>query len=315
MKQPSDQTAAGKRRGTGVPDDGWKVLAEDEESENIPLWKALAQFTADDLDEGLQENAAVLNREKAVFQRNANISFVISLGFGVFFVVFLIGFLTLIRSKSAGTLLYIVLGLFVATIAPHIWRYGRQYGFKVLHAPLDLPHAADRHFDDFLGHLQRASGPQAYCFSRFRKKRRLLDRRQFFGRLRYYLCSEYSADRSMVIRFPAIFPVLTDIYLHRDDVRKMTAMRTPARKGGPGAKPKYLYEDAIIGLLGDSRLTDLDLRNGDEARRVISGWIVEWFANNGDASGDVPRTDYARVRDCAEKIYARLEKLSSSVRE
>ena len=43
--------------------------------ENVPLWRALAQFTSDDLDEGLKENAVVISQAKPPFGRYYNLAF------------------------------------------------------------------------------------------------------------------------------------------------------------------------------------------------------------------------------------------------
>ena len=85
---------------TGIPGEGWKVFADGDDSENVPLWRALAQFTSDDLDEGLKANAAVLNQAKPPFARYYNLAFVVSMGFGFLFVIFLIGLLIVPPSVS-----------------------------------------------------------------------------------------------------------------------------------------------------------------------------------------------------------------------
>lgn len=51
---------------TSNPGEGWKVFADGEDSENVPLWRALAQFTAEDLDEGLKANAVVIGKAQSV---------------------------------------------------------------------------------------------------------------------------------------------------------------------------------------------------------------------------------------------------------
>jgi hypothetical protein len=289
---------------TSNPAAGWRIVSDTEDSENVPLWKALAQFTSEDLDEGLQANAAVIKREKPIFQRYYNLAFLTSLLFGFVFLVFLLGLLISIHSKSANALLLLVLAFMVATVAPHLWRQAYQYGLTIPDTPLALPHGADRHFDEFLGHLQRASGPRAYYLSRFGKKRKPLNRRQFFGRLRYFLFSEHSRDRGMVMRFPTAMSIPADLYVHRDDVEKMIAMSKPKRRAGPGRNPKYGYADAIASLIGDPRLDSLDLSDRAKSVGTIKGWLSEWFEAAADASGDVPRGD--QLAPYAEKIFDRL---------
>lgn len=295
---------------TGRPGQGWKIFAEEDEADNVPLWKVLAQFRSDDLDEGLNMNAGIINQAKPSPVRYYNLAFVISFGFGFLSIIFLIGLLIAGHSTATNLFFYLTLAMLAATMAPHIWRQLYQYGVRIPDAPLKLPHAPDRLFDEVLGYLQKVDGPEVYYLSRFRKKRIPLKRRQFFGRLRYFLFSEHSQDRGMVLRYPTAMSLPADLYLHRDDVEKMIAMSKPKRKGGPGTKAKYPYEDAIVGLIGDPRLTQLELNDRDATIRSLSSWIVEWFKANGDASGDAPRADYARVLACAQKIYARLKNLS-----
>lgn len=290
---------------------GWKVIGEDDEAQNIPLWKALAQFTSTDLDEGLKANAAIINPEKASFQRHYNIGLVVSAVFGAFFLISLLLLLILAHSKFVNALFFLVLTLLAATVAPLMWRQVYQYGLKIPDEPLNLPHAADRHFEEFLGHLQRVSGPQAYRLARFGKKRKPFNRRQFFGRLRYFHFSESSTVRGMVMRFPTAFSV-SDIYLHRDDVQKIVAMAKTKRKGGTGRDPKYRYADAIVALIGDPRLAELDLNAALTATGEIEKILSDWFDSNADASGDVPRKDL--VQPYAKKIYARLNLISPTDR-
>jgi len=123
-----------------------------------------------------------------------------------------------------------------------------------------LPHDADRHFDEFLGYLQKASGPQAYYKPRFGKKREPLDRQEFFGRLRYFLFSEHDADRRLVMRFRSGWALPSDIFVHRDDLERMIALAKPKRKAGPGRNPKYAYAEAVIELQGAGRRAIIGLR-------------------------------------------------------
>ena len=47
---------------TDSPGEGWKVFADGDEADDIPLWKVLAKVRSDSLDEGLNANAAFLDR-------------------------------------------------------------------------------------------------------------------------------------------------------------------------------------------------------------------------------------------------------------
>ena len=292
---------------TGSPGEGWKVFADGDDAENVPLWKALAQFTSDDLDEGLKANTAVINRATPPFARYYNGAFIVSMFFGFLFVISLIALLISAPSKSEDLFSFLTLVTLAATAAPHLWRQLYQYGLKTPDAPLSLPHMPDRYFDEFLGYLQKASGPRAYYISRFGERRVFLNRRQFFGRLRYFLFSEHSADRALVMRFRTGHSLPGDIFLHRDDVDRMLAMAKPKRKGGPGRNSKYRYAEAIIALIGDSRLGALDLTDRAASVRTIKERLADWFEANADESGDVPRGD--QLLPYAEKIVDHLKNL------
>lgn len=290
---------------TGAPGDGWKTFADGDEADNVPLWKLLAQFRSDDLDEGLNTNAAIINQAKPSPVRYYNLAFGVSFGFGFLSIIFLLGLLISNHSEATDFFFYLTLTSLAATMAPHLWRQLYQYGLKIPDTPLKLPHAGDRLFDEVLGYLQKVDGPQAYYLSRFRKKRVPLKRRQFFGRLRYFLFSEHSQDRGMVLRYPTAMSLPADLYLHRDDAEKMLAMSKPKRKGGPGRNVKYSYSDAIISLIGDERLRSLDLTDQDAAVAAIKHRLSEWFEDHADESGDVPRGDL--ISPYARKVYEHLK--------
>ncbi len=74
----------------GPPSEGWKIFAEGDEADNVPLWKVLAQFRSDDLDEGLSMNAAIIDQAKSSPLRFYNLAFIISFGFGFLSIIFLI---------------------------------------------------------------------------------------------------------------------------------------------------------------------------------------------------------------------------------
>ncbi len=295
---------------TGRPGEGWRIFADGDEADNVPLWKVLAQFRSDELDEGLNTNAAIINKAKPSPVRYYNLAFVISFAFGFLSVPLLIGLLVSGHSTATDLFFYLTLGTLAATIAPHLLRQAYQYGLKIPDAPLKLPHAPDRLFDEVLGYLQKVDGPKAYYLSRFRKQRVPLKRRQFFGRLRYFLFSEHSKDRGMVMRYPTAMSLPADLYLHRDDVETMLAMSRPKRRGGPGRNTKYRYDDAIIALIGDPRLGVLDVKDRAAAISTIKNWLSEWFETNADESGDVPRRD--QLTRYAEKICTHLEMIASA---
>lgn len=295
---------------TGRPSEGWKIFADGDEADNVPLWKVLAQFRSDDLDEGLSMNAAIIDQAKPSPLRFYNLAFIISFGFGFLSIIFLIGILVSGHSTATDIFYYLSLASLAATMAPHLGRQAYQYGLKIPDAPLKLPHAPDRLFDEVLGYLQKVDGPQAYYLSRFRKQRVPLKRRQFFGRLRYFLFSEHSKDRGMVMRYPTAMSLPADLYLHRDDVETMLAMSRPKRRGGPGRNTKYRYDDAIVSLIGDPRLGTLDITDRTAAISAVKDWLYKWLEKNADESGDVPRRD--QLTRYAEKICTHLEMNASA---
>jgi len=290
---------------TGRPSEGWKIFADGDEADNVPLWKVLAQFRSDDLDEGLSMNAAIIDQAKPSPLRFYNLAFIISFGFGFLSIIFLIGILVSGHTTATDIFYYLTLASLAATMAPHLGRQAYQYGLKIPDAPLKLPHPPDRLFDEVLGYLQKIDGPRAYYISRFRKQRVPLKRRQFFGRLRYFLFSEHSKDRGMVMRYPTAMSLPADLYLHRDDVETMLAMSRPKRRGGPGRNTKYRYDDAIIALIGDPRLAALDVKDRAAAISTVKDWLYKWLEKNADESGDVPRRD--QLTRYAEKICKHLE--------
>lgn len=293
---------------TGRPKGGWEIFEDG--AHDVPLWKVLAQFRSDDLDEGLNMNAAIINQAKPSPVRYYNFAFIVSFGFGFLSTILLIGLLVSGQPKATDLFFYPTLAALAVTIAPHLCRQAYQYGLKIPDAPLKLPHASDRLFDEVLGYLQKVDGPRAYFISRFRKKRVALKRRQFFGRLRYFLFSEHSKDRAMVMRYPTAMSLPADLYLHRDDVATMLAMSSPKRKGGPGRNAKYRYDDAIITLIGDPRLGTLDMTDRATAMSTVKDWLYQWLEKNADESGDVPRRD--QLTRYAEKICTHLETIASA---
>lgn len=288
------------------PDGGWKVFADGDEADDIPLWKALAQFSSVDLDEGLKENAAFINQAKQPFVRYYNAAFLVSLGFGILSFIFLSALLLSMYTKASNSFYALSLVCLAAAAAPHVWRQIYQYGVRAPDVPLGLPHPPDRHFAEFLGYLQKASGPRAYYISRFGKRRVFLNRRQFFGRLRYFLFSEHSADRALVMRFRTGHSLPGDIFLHRDDVDRMLAMTKPKRGAGPGRNVKYAYTEAVFDLRADPRISALDLNDEAAAVRSVTGWLEEWFDSEANASGEFPKRE--QLTPYAKKIFDHMKR-------
>lgn len=151
---------------TGSPGERWKVFADGDDVDDIPLWKVLAKIRADDLDEGSKLNAAFLKGIKPRFSWSYNLAIAISSVFGLLAVVFLIGLAAPIRSKSADFFYYGTLLMLAGTIAPHLWRRAYQYGLAVPDTPLALSHPSDLylHREDMermlaMGAPKRSGGP------------------------------------------------------------------------------------------------------------------------------------------------------------
>lgn len=289
---------------TGGPGEGWKIFADGEDVDDIPLWKVLAKVRSDDLDEGLSANAALINQVKPRISWYYNLALAISSGFGFLAVIFLIGLVVSPRSEATDLFFYLTLAALAGAVAPYLWRQAYQYGLSIPDAPLELPHASDQLFEAVLERLQKVDGPQAYYISRFGKKRIPLRRRQFFGRLRYFLFSEHGKDRAMVMRFPTAMSLPVDLYLHRTDMERILAMSVPKRPGGPGRNAKYPYADALVSFLGDSDILAIDVTDQELANTAIRQRLKSYFVDNVDDSGAVPRAD--QLKELIRKIYVRL---------
>ena len=292
------------------PDVGWKVFADGDEADEIPLWKALAQFSSVDLDEGLKENAAFINQVKRPFVRYYNAAFLVSLGFGILSFIFLSALLLSMYTKASNSFYALSLVCLAAAAAPHVWRQIYQYGLKTPDEPLDLPHSPNQHFDQIMALLQKVDGPAAYYRPRFGKKPKPLNRRQFFGKMRYFLFSEHAGLRRIVLGYRAGFALPTDIFLHCDDVEKLIAINRPRRKPGPGRKVKYAYSEAVFDLGADPRLDSLNLNDEAMATRTIADWLMQWFESAANVSALIPDRD--QVTPYAKKIYDHLKNAPSS---
>lgn len=282
-------------------------------SDNVALWKVLAQFRSENLDEGLELNQGFIDKIKPRHFLQHQVSIMTLLVFGVISGFFLIGLIANINSELSGYFLIFLWLSLAVFIAPYIWRRASQYGMKINpDKPIKLPHEEDELFEKVIGYLQKVEAPEAFYMHPLLKKKVNLNRRQFFGKLRYFLFSEHGDDRAMVMRSPSAFGLSADVYLHRDDVEKMRKALKPKRKGGSGRKTKYRYDDAIVALIGDSRTDELDVHDRTAAIQTIKDWLSEWFVEHADVSGDVPRRD--QIKPYAEKIFTRLEMIASAKR-
>ncbi len=287
------------------------ALPSDPDAHDVPIRQALAMFISDDIDDAGAEITAITNLESAKYKKyfvaSDSIFFLCALVFAAVFFTLIFSAENLVETKNS--LLNISLGSLIVAAIPRILIQAFQYGWTTPETPLALPHAANKRIDEFLALLQKESGPKAYCYSLFQKRRIPLGRRQFFGKLCYLLFSEHGSIRRMVVRFPTGLPSPTDIFLRRSDVEKMIEASKPKRKGGPGRAPSPRYTDAIIALLGNPKVLQLGVTNRERAIDQVTKWLTDWFEENSDESGWVPRKD--QIKPYAEKIYDHLKLLSA----
>ena len=289
-------------------------IASNPDANDVPLRQALALFLSDDINEGFKQITSITNDIYKKHRKSSEIkllvSFLSAFTFIVSFVIFLAFAPHLPKASFIENMLFgIALGSLLASGCPFVVWQLFQYGWRELEEPINLPHEANTRIDEFLSILQNEASSTAYYYSPLTKKRSYLERRLFFGRLRYLLFSEHIRIRRLVTRYRFFFPSPVDIFIRRADVEKMIMGSKPKRKGGPGREPKYPYTDAVIGLIGNPKLGGLPLDDRSTATREVEGLLTEWFEANADASGDVPRPDL--IRPYAKKVYERLLFLAS----
>jgi len=150
-------------------------------------------------------------------------------------------------------------------------------------------------------YLGRRTGPRAYFRTRAGTKR-YISRHVFWGRLRGLLLSENPGDRAIVLP-PYGLWFSGEIFIEAAPEDIISALK-PKRRGGPGREPKYAYADAMIDLIDNPELADIDLGDEIAARRKVEALLVAWFQTRADESGDAPRSDM--IRPYAEKVVKRL---------
>jgi hypothetical protein len=124
---------------TGGPGEGWKVFADGDEADDVPLWKVLAKIRSDNLDEGLNANAALLDRIRPAPSRYYNLALVISIVFGFLAVLFLIGLLISVRTGATDLFYFLTVAVVAAAVAPQLWRQAYQYGLSTPDRPWRCP--------------------------------------------------------------------------------------------------------------------------------------------------------------------------------
>jgi len=200
----------------------------------------------------------------------------------------------------------------IPLIMAWLWRRF-QYGTDRLRKPREpiYANATDETreaLEKLFAYLQRESAPRAY-YRNWSGTPIYLGRRYFFGNLRVLLLSEFAAVRALCVslggnRISGAIKIEKD----PDEVIKELGIK-PKRAGGPGRNAKYAYSDALISLIGDARLSALDMSNRAAAIRAIKKWLSEWFEEHADETGDVPRGDL--LAPYAEKICVHSDRARS----
>jgi hypothetical protein len=280
------------------------------DSNDIPLRQALAMFIDDDINKAGAIITNYIKDESKKYQKREGRGFILS--FALIFIA-VISFLSSIADSKVNPVfsnraIMLTLVLLFFACVPRFRMQSFQYG-NVPDAPLDLPHAAYERIDEFLAPLQKEFELKAYYYSVLKKKRIPLERRQFFGKLRYLLFSEHPHIRGLVLRYPTAMASPQGICIRRSDLEKMIAANAPKRKGGPGRTPSPRYADAIIALIGDKKLLRIDTRDAESAVKQIRETLKDWFKTNKDDTEWEPKTN--QIETYVEKIYAHLKNLAS----
>lgn len=274
----------------------------------VPLRYALALCHSEDIEEGLIFiNQAVDQARTAVAAaiRRKTVWLTLTLPFALIATVAI--FLDLANGPSPPNYLFVLeLTAFIAPVLVLLAWQSWQYGAGFIASPRELPHAPDERIEAVFAEFQKESGPQVYRLSNLRGRYISVNRRLFFGRLRYLVLSENPADRLHVHPFPALLPMAGSLYISRSDTERLRDMSKPKRKAGPGRDAKYAYVDAVIGVILDGHLQNLDLSNPASAIRMLEDILLAWFESHPLASGDLPRGDM--VRPYAHKIFDALER-------
>jgi hypothetical protein len=202
----------------------------------------------------------------------------------------------------------------VAAIVPMIllaaapalyWRHF-QYGLGPIRAKRPALYAGGSKattdtLEKLFDYLGRRIAPRAYCRMPEGKKR-YISHHVFMGRLRGLLLSEHAGDRAIVLP-PYGLWFSGEIRIEADPEDIIAALK-PKRRGGPGREPKYAYADAMIDMIDNPELSNIDLGDEIAARRKVEAMLVAWFQARADESGDAPRADM--LRPYADKVIKRL---------
>jgi len=285
-------------------------LARDDKDDH----RSLARIAARLLSFAEQENEALAEIDKiaAGIERAVRTRyFILRIVTAVFSAFALIALLFWIVAGFTGTDLGwrpagIIVPLLLLAVGPAFYWRNFQYGLGPIRITRPALYSGGSKanietLEKLFEYLSRRTAPRAYFRTRAGTKR-YISRHVFMGRLRGLLLSENPSDRAIVLP-PYGFWFSGEIRIEADPEDIIAALKLK-RRGGPGRDPKYGYADAMIDLIDNPELADIDLGDEIAARRKVEALLVAWFQTHADESGDAPRSDM--VRPYAEKVVKRL---------
>ncbi len=308
------------------------------ENDDVPLWYALAMFMAEDINASLTQIDKITDkilRENAKYFEEirvpSRVLFVFSIALLSYALWVFLSTHTLAGLSIGGAALFMI-----ASIGLSYFWHRVQYGKKLWpDEPVNVPHHTNQFIDEFISILQKpqANGKSiAYYRSRFAKERVFIDRRQFFGALRYLLFSERPKARSAVTDFWNGLPAPADVYIHQLDLNRIVASRrvnpgqglgagqmsVPAkskRRPSPGRTREYPYDEVKAGLLQNPEIKKIDLSDRETALKkikVLFHRLLQKQPNQRPGKkANRARKDYIKLSD-VEELYDELKKIPKS---
>lgn len=272
---------------------------------HLPLREAMASCYSIVLTDGFAAlDQAVRTAKASVKNRLRRLDFGLALGIpagmmaAVMMLSDIIGIMPQPNWAFIGEIVIFILP-FALILRFQAWQHGSSFPT----APLALPHAADKQIDALLAEFQREGGPKVYR-QRTDGRYAPVNRRLFFGKLRYLLLSQNSQDHRRVSPFGRLLPEVGDFFVTHTDLERLRLAAKPKRKPGSGRDIKYAYTDAVIAVMADPELHRLDLSNEAKATDAIIDDLLDWFKDNMSASGDIPSE--SAIRPYARKIIEAL---------
>lgn len=308
------------------------------ENDDVPLWYALAMFISEDTSTSLPKIDKITDkilRENAKYFEEIRVPSRVLFAFSIALLSYALWvFLsthTLANLSLGGSVLFIS-----ASIGLSYFWHRVQYGKKLWpDEPVKVPHDTDQLIDEFIAILQKpqANGKSiAYYRSRFAKEQVFIDRRQFFGALRYLLFSERPKARSAVTDFWNGLAAPANIYIHQLELNRIVASRrgspsqglgtdqmsvpvTSQRRRSPGRTREYPYDEVKARLLETPESRKIDLSDRETALEKIKELfhrLLQKRPNQRPSKKDnYARKDYIKHSD-VEELYEELKKIPKS---